>query len=105
MWSTVRHLGARVLAFLRGGELDREFSQELQSHLEMMTEDNIRAGMNPEEARRQASIRLGAASSLQSRHRDTRGFRGLDDLGQDLRFASRLLIKERWLSTAAIAAI
>ncbi len=71
----------------------------------MLTADNIRRGMPPEEARRQAAVRLGAASSLQSQHRDVRGFRLLEDLVQDLRFAARLMRKERWFSAAAIAAI
>lgn len=103
--ATLRQLAARLRALFRGGNLDRDFAQEMQAHLDMAIEDNIRAGMTPDDARRQASIRLGGATSLQSRHRDVRGFRALDDLWQDLRFASRLMIKERWFSTAAIAAI
>jgi len=105
MIAMVRHFIARLRALVRGSELDRDFSRELETHLEMMTEDHIRRGLSPAEARRQAAIRLGAASSLQSQHRDARGFRALDDLFQDLRFAARLLIKDRWFSAAAIAAI
>ena len=100
-----RQLFARLYALFRGADLDRDFAQELESHLELLTEDNIRRGLEPTEARRQAAVRLGAPSSLQSRHRDARGFRFLDDLVQDLRFASRVMIKDRWLSVAAIAAI
>jgi predicted permease len=96
---------ARLRAVFGSGDLDRDFAQELESHLDMLTEDNICGGMAPAEARRQAALRLGAATSLQSRHRDVRGFRVLADLLQDLRFASRLMIKDRWFSAAAIAAI
>ena len=103
--ATFKQFVARLRALVRGADLDRDFASELAAHLEMATEENIRAGMVPDEARRQASMRLGSATSLQSQHRDTRGFRGLDDLFQDLRFASRLMIKERWFSAAAIAAI
>jgi predicted permease len=105
MPTSLRQLVARLKAFARGGDLDRDFAQEFESHLDMLTEDNIRAGMDAAQARRQAAIRLGAASSLQSRHRDARGFRALDDLLQDLRFAGRLMLKDRWFSTAAILAI
>ena len=105
MPSTVRRLIAQLLAFFRGADLDRDFAQELESHLEMLTEDNIQRGLAPSEARRQAAVTLGAPSSLQSRHRDVRGFRVLDDLAQDLRFAGRLMRKERWFSAAAIVAI
>ena len=105
MLTNLRQLGARLKAFFRGGDLDRDFAQEIETHLTLMTDDNIRRGLSPEEARRQAAIRLGAATSLQSQHRDARGFRFLDDLFQDVRFASRLMMKERWFSAAAIAAI
>ena len=103
--ATLRQLAARLRAFFRGGDLDRDFAEEMSAHLDMATEENIRRGMAPDEARRQAALRLGGATSLQSQHRDARGFRFLDDLVQDLRFASRLMIKDRWLSAAAIAAI
>jgi putative ABC transport system permease protein len=103
--ATLKQFAARLRALFRGADLDRDFATEMAAHLEMATEENIRAGMAPDEARRHAAIRLGGATALQSRHRDARGFRGLDDLFQDLRFAARLMIKERWLSAAAIAAI
>ncbi len=105
MMATLRHLASRLVAFLRGADHDREFSEELAAHIEMATEDNIKRGLAPADARRQAQLRLGGATSLQSQHRDVRGFRFLDDLVQDLRFASRLMLKERWFSAAAIAAI
>ena len=96
---------ARIRAMLRGADLDRDFGDEMKTHLEMATEDNIRLGMPPEEARRQAALRLGGATALAARHRDVRGFRPLDEIAQDLRFAIRLMRKERWVSAAAIAAI
>jgi predicted permease len=105
MLTRIRHLTSRLLAVFRGGAMDRDFAQELESHLEMMVEDNIRRGMSPAEARRRAAVRLGAASSLQSQHRDTRGFPAVEGLFQDGRFAARLILKERWVSAAAIAAI
>jgi putative ABC transport system permease protein len=55
--------------------------------------------------RAQARLKLGMESSLASQHRDVRGFRAFDDLAQDLRFAWRLMIKERWFSAAAVTAI
>jgi putative ABC transport system permease protein len=96
---------ARLRALFRAGDLDRDFAHEMQAHLEMAIEDNIQRGMSPDEARRQAAVRFGGATSMQSRHRDARGFRALDDLFQDLRFSARLIAKERWFSAAAIAAI
>ena len=104
MMATLRQLAARLRAFFGGAALDRDFAQELDAHLEMVTEENIRHGMTPDEARGRPPSG-SARHSLQSRHRDARGFRFLDDLVQDLRFATRLMLKERWFSAAAIAAI
>src|SRR5688572_30371833 len=103
--ATFRQFVARLRAFFHGGELDNDFAQEMEAHLEMATEENIRNGMTRDDARRQASVRLGGATSLQSQHRDARGFRVLEDLFQDLRFASRLMIKDRWFTAAAIAVV
>jgi len=103
--ATIKQFLARLRAFLRGGELDREFSEEMAAHLEMATEEHIRSGMTREEARRQARLRLGAPSSLQAQHRDVRGFRPIEEISQDLKFATRLLVKERWFSATAILAI
>jgi len=103
--AALKQFVAKLRALFRGAELDRDFSEEMSTHLEMAAEENLRRGMTVLEARRQAALRLGGATSLQSQHRDARGFRFFDDLVQDLHFASRLMIKDRWLSAAAIVAI
>jgi predicted permease len=100
-----REIAARLRAFVRPGRLDDDFSAELQSHLEMLTDDNLRRGMTPEEARRAALIRLGAPASLQAHHRDARGLPALETMLQDLRFALRLMAKDRWYAATAIAAL
>jgi putative ABC transport system permease protein len=105
MLTALRLFAARLRALAGGAAQDREFAQELQAHLEMLTEENVRLGMRPDEAARQARLTVGSPASLQARHRDVRGFRLLEDLFQDLRFATRLMLKERWFSAAAIVAI
>ena len=44
----------RVANLFRRARVDREINDELRAHIEMRTEDNVRAGMSPEEARRDA---------------------------------------------------
>ena len=102
---TLKEMAARVRAFLRVRDLDRDLEQELESHLTMLTDDNIRRGMEPEEARRAASMRVGHLASIKERHRDIRGLPTVDAVLQDLRFAARRLIKDRWFSAAAITAL
>ena len=96
---------ARLRAWLAPDRLDRDFREELQAHLEMLSDENVRRGMSPEGARRAASIRLGAPASLEAQHRDVRGLPAAESIIQDLRFALRLLAKERWYSAAAIVAV
>ena len=105
MWTSFRLFTARLRAHFGSADQEREFARELESHLEMLTDENVRRGMAPGEAARQARLTLGAASSLEARHRDVRGFRPLEDFLQDLRFAFRMMLKDRWLSGAAILAI
>jgi putative ABC transport system permease protein len=96
---------ARIRAFFRRGALDRDFEQELDAHLAMLTEDNLRRGMTPEEARRAAAIRMGGAALLKEQHRAARGLPLVDTVLQDVKFAIRLMAKDRWFSAAAIAAL
>jgi predicted permease len=94
----------RLLALLQRDRLDRDLDEELDSHLAMLIDENIRRGMTPDEAARAARIRLGPAS-LRDQHRDTRGVPQIEAIWLDLRFAFRLIAKERWFAAAAIAAL
>src|SRR4029453_18074829 len=105
MFTLLKHCLSRVRAFIAARNMDGDFEQELESHLTMMTEDNVRRGMSPEQARRDALIRIGGATSLQERHRAVRGLPSIDAVVQDLRFAFRLIGKEPWFSAAAIIAL
>jgi putative ABC transport system permease protein len=87
--------------FLRARR-EREFAEELESHLAMHIEDNLRAGMSPEEARRQALIKLGGVALTQERYREQRGLPMLETLIQDLRFGLRMLHKNPGFSLVAI---
>jgi hypothetical protein len=104
MLTRLRRVAGRIRAFFVSGSNDRDFEEELESHLAMMTDENIRRGMAPQAARRAAAIKLGSPASLREQHRDVRGLPWLDTMLQDLRFAIRLLTKDRWFCAAAIAA-
>ncbi|HET7274083.1 MAG TPA: permease prefix domain 1-containing protein [Longimicrobiaceae bacterium] len=52
-------LSLRLRALFGAGDLNRESSDKVRFHIDMQTEENIRAGMSPEEGRRQACIRFG----------------------------------------------
>jgi putative ABC transport system permease protein len=102
MFTPITHLMARLRAFFRTGTLDRDFEQELASHVAMLTEDNIARGMTHEEARRAALIRLGAGASIKDRHRDLRGLPALETFWRDLRYAFRVLGRAPGFTAMAI---
>ena len=72
---------------------DRELAEELEAHLQMHIEDNLRAGMTPEEARRQALIKLGGLESTKEAYRAQRGLPAVEALRLNLRYAARQLLK------------
>ena len=87
--SLAADLLARLGSLLRRGREDDETAEELRFHLEMEAEKNLRAGMDPGEARRQAHLRLGGVDAIREAVRDARGMRPLEDLARDLRYALR----------------
>jgi predicted permease len=84
---------ARLRAVFTKPALDADFNAELTQHLEAATADNIRAGMTPDEARRQARIALGGVEQTRELHRDARGLPWLEDLARDVRYALRQLAR------------
>ena len=56
---SLRRAVQRAGSFFRKAPLDRELDAEMQSHLELAVDENLKRGLSPEEARRQALIRFG----------------------------------------------
>ena len=98
----IRALLLRLAGVLTRDSDERDFSQELQSHLEMHEADNLQRGMSPQEARRHALIKLGGVMQTQERHRDRRTLRVLETLLQDVQFAARMLRKNLGFTTIVV---
>ena len=63
----------RLFGLFQRQQRDQEFAVELESHLALHIADNLRAGMSPEEARRQALIKLGGVTLTQELRREQGG--------------------------------
>src|SRR6266487_5328682 len=85
----LRVLLSRIRATLRGSRLDDELDDELREHLALLQERFVRHGMDPSEAFYAARRQFGGVTQVKEEHRDVRGVRLLDDLGDDLRYAIR----------------
>jgi len=92
----------RALALVRGSRLDEELQEEIAFHLEMETEKNLAAGIEPEEARRLARRHLGGAERVRLHTRDAWGVRWAQELLLDLRYGLRSLAKTPGVTGASL---
>lgn len=89
--SYVRRGLARLAGFLRGRGAEDELREELEAHLAMEIEENVRRGMSPDEARRQALLLSGGVDQAVDAVRDERGLPALESVISDFRYALRAL--------------
>ncbi|MBE0660720.1 MAG: ABC transporter permease [Bryobacteraceae bacterium] len=95
----------RLAAPFRKDRLDKALNEEIQFHLEMETEENIRAGMTPEEARFAALRKFGGVEQAKEAYRRQSVFGWLEDLIRDARHAVRGLLRNPGYSALAILSL
>jgi predicted permease len=101
----MRRLRALWFRVLRARRTREDFDLELESHVAMHVDDGVRTGLSPEEARRQALIRLGGAEQTRQAYRESRGFPWVESLLRDLRYGVRTLAKHPAVTAIAILSI
>jgi predicted permease len=98
----LRSLLARFASVFDIQHRDHDLADELDSHLAMHTQENLRLGMSPGEARRQAVLRLGGVEQTKEIYRERRGLPMIETLLQDLRFGARMLRKNLGFTVVAV---
>jgi putative ABC transport system permease protein len=98
----LRVLASRLLGLFRKRSLDESLEAELRGHLQLLTDENIRRGMNPSEARSKARREFGGIEQAKQAYRDQRGLLFIDSIVQDVRFALRILTKSPGFAAVAI---
>jgi len=90
---TLRRFLRRLSAFATRRHGEARLREELEVHLQMQTAENLRAGMSPDEARRQAILKVGPVEAIRESYRDEQGLPVVDDFLQDVRYTFRQLRK------------
>src|ERR1700738_887636 len=102
MRETFRTMLQRVAALFRRRVLEHDLDAELHWHLEMSIELNLRKGMSPADARREALRSFGGVEQTKEIYRDQRGLPMIETTLQDLHFGLRMFRRSPGFSVIAI---
>ena len=93
---------SRVAGIFSKRRREGDFSDEIEAHVQMQVEDNLRSGMNPVEARRAALVKLGGLEQTKQAYRERGTVPFLEGLRLDMRFATRQLVKNPAFAMTAV---
>jgi predicted permease len=95
-------ISTRIKNLFRKSKTERELQDELQAHLQLHINDNLERGMSPDEARKQAIIKLGGMEQTKELMRDQQTLPLLETFLQDTRYALRIMKKSPAFTCVAI---
>lgn len=100
--TTARVFVSRALELLRRSRRDARLREEIEEHLALLMRDFMAQGLSPADARVAARRAFGNIDRLESEYRDQRGLPLVDAFTQDVRFAGRLLTRDRGFAATAV---
>ena len=86
-------------------KVDQEFSEEIQAYLDMLTEANLRQGLSPQEARRNALLEVGGVEQVEERVREIRMGQFIETLWRDVRTGVRALVQSPVFTTVTVLSL
>ncbi len=96
---------SKLGATFRKDKIARELDDEIRTHIEMETDENVEGGMKPDEARQAAHRSFGNVALAQEDSRGAWIYRWAHDFGADLKFGVRMLLKNRGFSAVAVISL
>ena len=99
----LRRFFTRLSNFAAGRRADQRLQEEIAEHLALQIDENLRRGMSPAEARRQAVLKLGAAAAIREDHHAEYSLPFIENLSFDLKYAVRMLLRSPGFAFIAIA--
>jgi macrolide transport system ATP-binding/permease protein len=101
----MRTLLSRAIELLFRRSRDRRMDAEIQTHLELLVDEYLAKGMSLKDAELAAKRAFGGVDQLRERYRDQRGFPVFTEIAQDLRYACRVMARERWFTAVTVVAL
>lgn len=92
----------RFRSLFKYSAVERELDDELRFHIEHLVESHMRQGLARDEAVRRARLEFGGLDQIREEHRDARGIRFVDDLGQDVQYAARQVARSPGFALLAV---
>ena len=96
---------SRLLDLVLRRQREERLSEEIQAHLDMLTDEHVAKGLSPADARLAARKSFGGVDQTKVRYREQRGLPLVDGLLQDARYSLRVIVRDRWFTAAIVVAL